>query len=71
MEPSVTSHDIKIIYFQLQPGCVHIEKMSVPIYDKKCYQRRGIVIACDNTRIEISIGSNYSTVLDVYGDDRE
>lgn len=27
MEPSVTSHDIKIIYFQLQPDCVHIEEM--------------------------------------------
>lgn len=70
MEPSVTSHGIKIIYFQLQPDCVHIEEMP-QFTIKKCYQQRGIVIACDNTQIEFSIGSNYSTVLDVYGDDRE
>lgn len=51
MEPSVTSHGIKIIYFQLQPDCEHIEEMP-QFTIKKCYQRRGIVIACDNTQLD-------------------
>lgn len=53
---SVASHDIKNIYFQLQP--------DVPIYDTKNVNSE-LVIVCDKTQIEISIDSN-DCASDIY-----